>query len=126
MLLLFFFLFLLYDYIELLILNNFAQEAYLLNLSPWQNLIFGCANAHTVDPERVRKILEKLEMKATLKLIEEDLEKQKQFRNKPLASAEESEEAKKQDVFDETMARSQKMKKKKTGARRQSRLKDTY
>ena len=37
-----------------------CQEAYLLNLSPWRNLIFGCANAHSVDPERVRTILTKL------------------------------------------------------------------
>lgn len=32
------------------------------------------------------------EMKSTLKLIEEDLEKQRQLRNKPLVSTDESEE----------------------------------
>lgn len=38
------------------------QEAYLLNLSPWKNLIFGCANPLSVDPARVRKILQLLQL----------------------------------------------------------------
>ena len=36
------------------------QEAYILNLSPWRNLIFGCANPNSVDPERIRMILNML------------------------------------------------------------------
>ena len=36
------------------------QEAYILNLSPWRNLIFGCANPNSVDPERIKMILNML------------------------------------------------------------------
>lgn len=50
-----------------------SQEACLLNLSAWQNLTFGCPNVNSVDPDRVRKILTELKMKATLRLIENDL-----------------------------------------------------
>eukprot|EP00913_Durusdinium_trenchii_P029996 g28109.t1 len=53
-----------------------TQAPYLLNLSPWKNLIFGCANPLSVDPARVRKILQLLQMKTTLQLITADLEKQ--------------------------------------------------
>jgi len=50
-----------------------SQEASLLNLSAWQNLTFGCPNVNRIDPDRVRKILKELKMKATLRLVENDL-----------------------------------------------------
>ena len=31
-----------------------------MNLSPWRNLIFGCANPNSVDPERIKMILNML------------------------------------------------------------------
>ena len=45
----------------------------MLNSSPWKNLLFGCPDTTLVDATRVRLILEMMEMKATLSLIEEDL-----------------------------------------------------
>lgn len=50
-----------------------TQEALMLNSSPWRNLLFGCPDTTLVDANRVRLILEMMEMKATLSLIEEDL-----------------------------------------------------
>ncbi|CAE7530256.1 ABCB10, partial [Symbiodinium natans] len=50
-----------------------TQEALLMNLSPWRNLVFGCTDPSTVDAERVRNILERMQMKATLKLIASDV-----------------------------------------------------
>lgn len=50
-----------------------TQEALMLNSSPWKNLLFGCPDTSLVDANRVRLILEMMEMKATLSLIEEDL-----------------------------------------------------
>ena len=67
-------------------------EAFILNLSAWQNLIFGCPNPHTVDPRRVRTICERLKMKVTLQLIEEDLEKQEKLRGAPTPTDDEEEE----------------------------------
>ncbi|CAK9011532.1 ATP-binding cassette sub-family B member 7, partial [Durusdinium trenchii] len=49
-----------------------TQEAFILNTSPWQNLIFG-ADASQVEPSRVRQILERMQMRVTLNLIEEEL-----------------------------------------------------
>ncbi|CAK9019444.1 Multidrug resistance protein pgp-1 (P-glycoprotein A) (P-glycoprotein-related protein 1) [Durusdinium trenchii] len=75
-----------------------TQEAYLLNLSPWKNLIFGCANPLSVDPARVRKILQLLQMKTTLQLITADLEKQALLRETTGASKpEESEQEEEKD-----------------------------
>ena len=45
----------------------------MLNSSPWKNLLFGCPDTSLVDAQRVRLILELMEMKQTLSLIEEDL-----------------------------------------------------
>ena len=50
-----------------------TQEALMLNSSPWRNLLFGCPDTSLVDANRVRLILEMMEMKATLSLIEDDL-----------------------------------------------------
>ncbi|CAK9021666.1 unnamed protein product [Durusdinium trenchii] len=79
-----------------------TQEAYLLNLSPWKNLIFGCANPLSVDPARVRKILQLLQMKTTLQLITADLEKQALLRettgaSKPVPDGESEEEESEQE-----------------------------
>lgn len=52
-----------------------TQEALMLNSSPWLNLLFGCPNKRQVDGERVRHILELMEMHHTLELIEDDLAK---------------------------------------------------
>ena len=41
----------------ILVVHGPRQEAYILNLSPWRNLIFGCANPNSVDPERIKMIL---------------------------------------------------------------------
>ncbi|CAE6952725.1 phnC2 [Symbiodinium sp. CCMP2592] len=49
-----------------------------MNLSPWRNLVFGCPNPRTVDVERVRTILERMQMKATLKLISSDMARHSQ------------------------------------------------
>lgn len=79
-----------------------TQEAYILNLSPWRNLIFGCANPNSVDPERIKMILNMLEMKTTLDLIQKDLEKQAELRagHKPAddSEAEESEDEEETDM----------------------------
>ncbi|CAE6921301.1 lolD [Symbiodinium natans] len=69
-----------------------TQEAFILNLSAWQNLIFGCPNPHTVDPRRVRRICERLKMKVTLELIKDDLEKQEKLRGSPSNADEEDSE----------------------------------
>jgi hypothetical protein len=50
-----------------------TQEALMLNSSPWKNLLFGCPDTSLVDANRVRLILDMMEMKGTLSLIEEDL-----------------------------------------------------
>lgn len=50
-----------------------TQEALMLNSSPWRNLLFGCPDTSLVDANRVRSILEMMEMKQTLSLIENDL-----------------------------------------------------
>jgi len=85
-----------------------TQEAYLLNLSPWRNLIFGCANAHSVDPERVRTILTKLEMSATLEMIEPDLQKQATLRESTKSVvAEGSEDEESEDEEEIDMSKSQ-------------------
>eukprot|EP00439_Symbiodinium_sp_Y106_P027438 s439_g3.t1 len=55
-----------------------TQEALVMNLSPWRNLVFGCPNPRTVDVERVRTILERMQMKATLKLISSDMARHSQ------------------------------------------------
>eukprot|EP00437_Effrenium_voratum_P005659 CAMPEP_0181427244 /NCGR_PEP_ID=MMETSP1110-20121109/16071_1 /TAXON_ID=174948 /ORGANISM="Symbiodinium sp., Strain CCMP421" /LENGTH=824 /DNA_ID=CAMNT_0023550449 /DNA_START=48 /DNA_END=2522 /DNA_ORIENTATION=+ len=70
-----------------------TQEAYILNLSAWQNLIFGCPNPQTVDPRRVRRICERLKMKVTLDLIKDDLEKQEKLRGVPSPNADEDEDS---------------------------------
>eukprot|EP00434_Breviolum_minutum_P000523 symbB.v1.2.000450.t1/scaffold32.1/size405148/23 len=54
-----------------------TQEAIILEKSPWRNLTFGFADPSKVDPGRVRKILETMQMKATLRLIEPHLEPMK-------------------------------------------------
>ncbi|CAJ1401466.1 unnamed protein product [Effrenium voratum] len=72
-----------------------TQETYLLNLSPWQNLIFGCPNPHSVDPARVRFICQRLKMNTVLKLIERDLQQQEELRastKRPVGEDEEEEE----------------------------------
>mmetsp|Transcript_72169 Transcript_72169/g.168920 ORF Transcript_72169/g.168920 Transcript_72169/m.168920 type:complete len:800 (+) Transcript_72169:45-2444(+) len=50
-----------------------TQEALILNAPPMQNLLFGCPNRKSVDPARIRSILEMMDMKATLRLVEEQL-----------------------------------------------------
>eukprot|EP00439_Symbiodinium_sp_Y106_P070289 s872_g12.t1 len=74
-----------------------TQEAYILNLSAWQNLIFGCPNPMTVDPRRVRKICERLKMKVTLDLIKDDLERQEKLRGAPSPNTEEDEDSGEED-----------------------------
>ncbi|CAL1151781.1 unnamed protein product [Cladocopium goreaui] len=47
-----------------------TQEAIVLETSAWRNLTFG---EQALDPARVRRILETMQMKATLKLVETQL-----------------------------------------------------
>jgi len=53
-------------------LLHVAQEPMLLQLTAWQNLVFG---RHNADPHRVCAILERLEMEKTLEMIEDDVKK---------------------------------------------------
>ncbi|OLQ00893.1 Aliphatic sulfonates import ATP-binding protein SsuB 2 [Symbiodinium microadriaticum] len=53
---------------------HLAQEPMLLNASAWVNLVFGVGDRAVV-PKRIRTILEMMGMQATLKLIEEDLDR---------------------------------------------------
>jgi len=53
---------------------HLAQEPMLLNASAWVNLVFGVGDRPVV-PKRIRTILEMMGMQATLKLIEEDLDR---------------------------------------------------
>ena len=51
---------------------HLALEPLILNASAWVNLVFGVGD-QPVEPMRIRKILEMMGMKATLRLVEEDL-----------------------------------------------------
>eukprot|EP00747_Dinoflagellata_sp_TGD_P062662 gnl/TRDRNA2_/TRDRNA2_153115_c0_seq1.p1 gnl/TRDRNA2_/TRDRNA2_153115_c0~~gnl/TRDRNA2_/TRDRNA2_153115_c0_seq1.p1 ORF type:complete len:513 (+),score=97.25 gnl/TRDRNA2_/TRDRNA2_153115_c0_seq1:193-1539(+) len=51
-----------------------SHEPMFLGLSAWANLIFGCTNKSDVDAARIRGLLETLDMRQTLHLVEKQLE----------------------------------------------------
>jgi ABC-type multidrug transport system fused ATPase/permease subunit len=52
-----------------------SRETYMLNLSLWENLVFG--NKESNNPHRVEKILQHLNLTQILSIIKDDLEKRK-------------------------------------------------
>jgi len=58
---------------HLRILNVTQEPLLMMNLTAWQNLVFGCQGAKDVNPKRVKEILRKLKMNVTLDLVENDL-----------------------------------------------------
>jgi len=58
-----------------LVVLHVSHQPVILDLPPWENLMFGRPDPHDpmADPDRVRAILEELHMNTVLKLVEEEL-----------------------------------------------------